>query len=60
MKSLFKSKYLDISLVKGFVFGFGLPKSNTYFSECAIFLGPIVFEVTYYMKKSIVKSANEL
>lgn len=53
MKQLFKNKYLEVSLIKGFVFGIGFNDSNTTF---VVFLGPIVFDFIIPKKKAI----NEL
>ena len=53
MKSLFKNKFVEIDVIKGFVFGIGLNDSNTSF---IVFLGPIGFEFKIPKKKSL----NEL
>ena len=50
MKQLFKNKFVEVSLVKGFVFGVGLNDSNTTFF---VFLGPIVFDFSIPKKKSL-------
>jgi len=55
MKQLFKNKFVEINLVKGFVFGGGINNSN---SEIVLFLGPITFEITLPKKK--VKSPYEV
>ena len=55
MKSLFKNKFVEITLVKGFVIGVGLSDSNSYF---ILFLGPIAFE--FAVPKKEVKSSYEI
>jgi hypothetical protein len=59
MKSLFTSKHLEISLVKGFVLGLGWTRNTLYIAEYGIFLGPLVFEITTF-KKDKKKPLNEL
>ncbi len=41
MKSLFKSRFLEVSLVKGFVIGGGLSDTNSHF---IVFFGPLSFD----------------
>jgi hypothetical protein len=55
MKQLFRNKFVEISLVKGFVFGVGVNDSNTNF---ILFLGPIAFEFT--LPKKEIKSPYEI
>ena len=52
MKKVFSYKRLEISLVKGFVFGIGFDR------EYVLFIGPIVFELTPPVKRGPV-SMNE-
>lgn len=55
MKQLFRNKFLEISLVKGFVFGVGINDSNTQF---ILMIGCFSFEFT--LPKKEVKSLYEL
>jgi hypothetical protein len=54
MKQLFKNKFVEVSLIKGFVFGIGFNDSNTNF---ILFVGPIGFE---FLIKEKRKLTNEL
>jgi hypothetical protein len=53
MKQLFKNKFVEVTLIKGFVFGVGLNDSNT---EFVLLVGCISFEFNLPKKKSL----NEL
>jgi hypothetical protein len=55
MKQLFRNKFVEISLIKGFVFGIGVSDSNTQF---IIMIGCIAFEFT--LPKKETKSPYEL
>lgn len=55
MKSLFKSRFLEVSLIKGFVIGGGLSDTSTYF---ILFLGPLSFEFVVPKKK--IKSIYDI
>jgi hypothetical protein len=55
MKQLFKNKFVEITLVKGFVVGIGFNDSNTNF---ILFIGCITFEFT--LPKKEVKSPYEI
>ena len=55
MKELFKNKFVEISLIKGFVFGVGVNDSNTNFF---LFIGCIAFEFT--LPKKETKSPYEV
>ena len=43
MKQLFKNKYLEISLIKGFVFGIGISDINN--TNYILFFGPITIDI---------------
>ncbi len=49
MKQLFRNKFVEITLIKGFVVGIGFNDSNT---EFIIMIGCIAFEFTLPKKKS--------
>lgn len=51
MKQLFKNKFVEITLVKGFVLGVGFNDRNT---EFIIMIGCICFEFKFPKKKSRV------
>lgn len=55
MKQLFRNKFLEITLVKGFVLGVGVNDSNTQF---IIMIGCVCFEFT--IPKKEVKSPYEI
>ena len=55
MKLLFKNKFVEITLVKGFVLGVGVNDSNT---EFILLIGCFSFE--FNLKKKAVKSLYDL
>lgn len=56
MKSLFRNKFVEITLVKGFVFGVGVNDSNTQF---ILMIGCVCFEFTL-KKKEVYKSQYDI
>lgn len=55
MKLLFKNKFVEITLVKGFVLGVGVNDSNT---EFILLIGCFGFE--FNLRKKAVKSLYDL
>jgi hypothetical protein len=55
MKQLFRNKFLEISLVKGFIIGVGVSDSNSYL---ILFFGPLTFDFT--IPKKEIKSPYEI
>ena len=56
MKQLFKNKFVEITLVKGFVLGVGINDSNT---EFILLIGCFSFEF-YLKKKAVYKSPYDI
>jgi len=53
MKKLFSYRRLEVSIVKGFVFGIGFDK------EFVLFIGPFVFELLQKTPVKKYRSMNE-
>lgn len=55
MKKLFSFKSLEVSLIKGFIFGIGISDSS---SNLVVFIGPIIIDIT--LPKKETKSPYEI